>query len=69
MDCAQMRQWVLDGGDVGAPEAMRHTDACPACRTLFADKGELRHLLDDLAAARVPVVLPDFATRQARLPV
>jgi hypothetical protein len=67
MDCAQMRQWVLGGGEVTSPEAARHTAECPACRVLFADQGDLPHLLGDLAAARPPLRLPDFDALQADL--
>jgi hypothetical protein len=65
MDCAQMRQWVLGGGDVTSPEAVRHAEACPACRLLFADQGDLPQLLGDLAATRAPVLLPDFDALRA----
>ena len=37
MDCTRMRGLVLEGGDLTSPEAKRHLDECPACRTLFAE--------------------------------
>jgi hypothetical protein len=45
MDCAQMRQIVLGGGDRASPEAQRHLDDCPACRELAVDGGSLARFL------------------------
>jgi predicted anti-sigma-YlaC factor YlaD len=47
MDCAQMRQRVLGGGDTASPEAKRHLDECPACRDLVDDNGVLARFLAD----------------------
>ncbi len=47
MDCTQIRQRVLGGGDTASPEAKRHLDECPACRALVKDNGSLAHFLAD----------------------
>ncbi len=47
MDCAQIRQRVLGGGDAASPEAKRHLDECPACRDLVEDNGSLARFLAD----------------------
>lgn len=45
MDCAQMRQLVLDGGAPTTDEARQHLDECLACRTLLAEGPALARLL------------------------
>jgi predicted anti-sigma-YlaC factor YlaD len=65
MDCAQMRQWVLDGGDIASPEARLHREECPACQALFAEAGDLPSLLDELATTRTSAPLPSFEAIQA----
>jgi hypothetical protein len=45
MDCAQLRQIVLGGGDLASPETRRHLDDCPACRDLAVDGGALARFL------------------------
>ncbi len=47
MDCTQIRQRVLGGGDTASPEAKRHLDECPACKDLVADNGSLARFLAD----------------------
>jgi hypothetical protein len=47
MDCAQLRQRVLGGGDTASPEAKRHLDECSACRDLAEDNGALARFLAD----------------------
>src|ERR1017187_4125644 len=47
MDCAQLRQRVLGGGDTASPEAKRHLDECSACRDLAEDGGALVRFLAD----------------------
>jgi predicted anti-sigma-YlaC factor YlaD len=47
MDCTQIRQRVLGGGDTASPEAKRHLDECPACTDLVEDNGALARFLAD----------------------
>ncbi len=47
MDCAQMRQRVLGGGDTASPEAKHHLDECPACKDLVEGNGALARFLAD----------------------
>ena len=61
MDCAQMKQWMLEGGDPTAAEVMRHMDECPACKSLYASSAELARLLAAEKAGQVATAIPDFA--------
>jgi hypothetical protein len=60
MDCAQMRQIVLGGGDLASPEAQRHLDECPACRELAVDGGALARFLAAAEPAREATPVPLF---------
>jgi hypothetical protein len=60
MDCAQMRQIVLGGGDLASPESRRHLDECPACRELAVDGGALARFLAAAEPAREAMPVPAF---------
>lgn len=62
MDCARMKQWMLEGGDRSAVEAQRHLAECEACRALYADgSGLVRLLATEHAAEHAPVAPPSLA--------
>jgi hypothetical protein len=60
MDCAQMRQIVLGGGDLASPEAQRHLEECPACRELAVDGGALARFLAATPPSREEVPTLSF---------
>jgi predicted anti-sigma-YlaC factor YlaD len=67
MDCIRMRGFVLEGGDLTSPEATRHLEECPACRTLFAKGPALARALGDTQMARPAEPLPSFAALARQL--
>ncbi len=60
MDCEQMRQAILGGGDLASAEAERHLAACPACADLAADGGALARLLAGVEPGREAIAEPSF---------
>jgi hypothetical protein len=67
MDCAQMRRWMLDGGDPTAAEPRHHMEECPACKSLYADGAELALLLAAEPAGQPATSLPSFAEIEGRI--
>ena len=67
MDCRQLKQLLLDGGDLASSEAKRHLADCPACRELAADGGALAHLLAAAGPARESAWVPAYADFESQL--
>jgi hypothetical protein len=67
MDCAQLRQIVLGGGDLATVEARNHLAECPACRELAADGGDLARFLASAESARSAPPLPSIQDLEGQL--
>ena len=67
MDCAQLRQIVLSGGDLATVEARSHLVECPACRELAADGGDLARFLASAESARPAPCLPSIQDLEGQL--
>ena len=68
MDCTQMSQMVLDGGELASSAARHHLAECPSCHALASDGGGLARLLATASSAHPEqAAAPSFQDLEAQL--
>lgn len=67
MDCAQLRQVMLDGGDPTSPEAQEHMSGCAACQALYSHGKDLALMLAGMQAEQPSGQAPSFADLERQL--